>query len=254
MAIIQSGADATQLTIDTNSQAARGTLYDVNGNVLVGQKPMAASLPVVLASDQEPLPISVSGTLPVSATALPLPAGAATETTLSAASAKLPATLGQKPMATSLAVASDQEPLPVSDDGGSLTVDGSVSLGTATGKTIVGNPGTLTTTNTTANQVVSTYTVTAGKTLYLQEWSWSVRLGTMAATATNFGLISLETPSGTKINTDNLASGNGAVAPVIHAGPSEPMPIAAGTVIRIVVTPAANTNMVWTANLVGYEK
>ncbi len=44
-----------------------------------------------------------------------LPTGAATETTLSAASAKLPATLGQKAMAASLAVAiaSDQSAIPV---------------------------------------------------------------------------------------------------------------------------------------------
>lgn len=49
-------------------------------------------------------------TQPVSAASLPLPTGAATEATLSAASAKLPATLGQKTSANSLAVvvASDQ--------------------------------------------------------------------------------------------------------------------------------------------------
>lgn len=62
----------------------------------VGQKAAAASLPVVLASDQT----------------LPLPAGAATEATLTAQSAKLPASLGQKAAAASLAVvvASDQSP------------------------------------------------------------------------------------------------------------------------------------------------
>lgn len=73
----------------------------------------------------------VSGTFwqatqPVSAASLPLPTGAATETTLAAASAKLPATLGQKTKANSLAVtlASDQDALPITDNGGSLTVDG----------------------------------------------------------------------------------------------------------------------------------
>ena len=60
--------------------------------------------------------VAVSGTVPVSAAALPLPSGAATETTLSALSAKHPATLGQKAMTASLAVvvASDQSALPVS--------------------------------------------------------------------------------------------------------------------------------------------
>ncbi len=34
----------------------------------------------------------------------------------------------------------------------------------------------------------------------------------------------------------------------------EPVPIAAGTVIRLVVTPAANTSMSWFANFGGYER
>ncbi len=62
----------------------------------------------------------VSGTFwqatqPVSAASLPLPTGAATETTLAAMSAKLPATLGQKAMAAAMAVslASDQSAIPV---------------------------------------------------------------------------------------------------------------------------------------------
>lgn len=65
--------------------------------------------------------VAVSGTFwqatqPISAAALPLPTGAATEATLAAASAKLPATLGQKTMVASLAVtlASDQSALAVS--------------------------------------------------------------------------------------------------------------------------------------------
>ncbi len=37
MAVIQSGADATQLTVDPGSKAARETLYDASGNVLVGR-------------------------------------------------------------------------------------------------------------------------------------------------------------------------------------------------------------------------
>lgn len=65
----------------------------------LGTKTAAASFPVVIASDQ----------------ILPLPTGAATETTLAAASAKLPATLGQKAMTASMAVvvASDQTSIPV---------------------------------------------------------------------------------------------------------------------------------------------
>lgn len=53
--------------------------------------------------------------VPISAAALPLPTGAAADTTVSAMSAKLPATLGQKTMAgsTSVALASDQSSIPV---------------------------------------------------------------------------------------------------------------------------------------------
>lgn len=55
-------------------------------------------------------------TQPVSAASLPLPTGAATEATLSAASAKLPAALGQTTMSGSMSVtlASDQSTVPVS--------------------------------------------------------------------------------------------------------------------------------------------
>lgn len=53
-------------------------------------------------------------TQPVSAASLPLPAGAATDSTLSTMSGKLPATLGQKTMAASMAavIASDQSAIP----------------------------------------------------------------------------------------------------------------------------------------------
>lgn len=78
--------------------------------------------------------------VPVSAASLPLPSGAATETTLStrAADSTITArlnTLGQKTAANSTPVvlASDQTSIPVTDNGGSLTVDGTVAVsGTVT--------------------------------------------------------------------------------------------------------------------------
>lgn len=85
-------------------------LAQVGGSAIaIGQALMAASLPVVLASDQS----------------LPLPSGAATEATLAAESAKLPATLGQKAMAASLAVtlASDQTALQVVGNVAALGAD-----------------------------------------------------------------------------------------------------------------------------------
>lgn len=85
----------------------------------LGQTTMANSLPVVIASNQSAVAVSAaqSGTwnlTNISGT-ISLPTGAATEATLAAASAKLPATLGQKAMAASMAVAlaSDQSSIPV---------------------------------------------------------------------------------------------------------------------------------------------
>jgi hypothetical protein len=79
----------------------------------LGQKVMAASLPVVIASDQSAVAIS--------AASLPLPTGAATEATLATrvADATITArlnTLGQKAMAASapVVIASDQSAIPLS--------------------------------------------------------------------------------------------------------------------------------------------
>jgi hypothetical protein len=119
--------------------AADATLTGRLGTL--GQKASAGSAPVVIASDQSPIPVSgmvtvtlggtdgialdstlTSGaqatqvtnfpaTQPVSAAALPLPAGAATDANLTARLG----TLGQKAMAASapVAIASDQSALPV---------------------------------------------------------------------------------------------------------------------------------------------
>lgn len=70
-----------------------------------------------------PLPISdAGGSITIDAASLPLPAGATTEATLAAQSAKLPATLGQKAMTASMAVtiASDQSTTPNSLETNSL--------------------------------------------------------------------------------------------------------------------------------------
>lgn len=104
---------ATEATLSAASAKLPATL---------GQKAMAASMAVVVASDQS--------AVPVSAAALPLPTGAATEATLAAASAKLPAALGQTTMAASLsvAIASNQSAVPVTASNLPATVD--TNLGT----------------------------------------------------------------------------------------------------------------------------
>jgi len=94
----------------------------------VGQAAMAASVPVAIANNQSAVPVSGTfwqGTQPVSASSLPLPTGAATETTLAGVKTgtdKIPA-VGQAVMASSVpvAIASNQSAVPVSGtitDGG----------------------------------------------------------------------------------------------------------------------------------------
>lgn len=131
---------------------------------------------------------------------------------------------------------------------------GSVSMGNSLGKAWAGATGNLVTTAVTADQVIVTYTVTAGKTFYLQGALITARLTTFAATATLFGACSIETPAATKKITLD-AAGSGIVAPPIWIGwGGEPQPIAAGTVIRVVCTPGAVTSYTWKAALYGYEK
>jgi hypothetical protein len=127
-----------------------------------------------------------------------------------------------------------------------------VWIGSALGKTVVMKTGNLVTTAVTADQVVLTYTVTAGKTFYLQYLRVDTRLTTFATTATYFGATSLENPAATKLLTQ-MQAGAG-ITDMPPLGFAEPIPIAAGTVIRVVCTPSSTTSYTWQANFGGYEK
>ena len=128
-----------------------------------------------------------------------------------------------------------------------------VSLGSLAGKTNVFQTGSLVTTATTADQVIKTYTVTSGKTLFVNHIDVTARLTTYAATATNFGPASLESPAGTKLVTALIANA-GVINPPYAINFAEPVPIPSGTVIRIVCTPATTTSYTWQANINGYER
>lgn len=130
---------------------------------------------------------------------------------------------------------------------------GSISLGNTAGKANVLKTGSLVTTAVTADQVVLTYTVTAGKTFYLEYLQVEVRQTTLPGNnnPVDLGAVSLETPSGTKVITHE------AIHPSYYLPGyqfSEPIPIAAGVVIRVVCTPASVTSITWRANFGGYEK
>jgi hypothetical protein len=109
---------AAALPLPTGA-ATETTLSALNTKIPAqGQALMAASTPVVIASDQSVVPVSGTfwqATQPVSAASLPLPTGAATENTLAALNTKIPA-LGQAAMAAStpVVIASNQSAIPVS--------------------------------------------------------------------------------------------------------------------------------------------
>jgi len=150
--------------------------------------------------------------------------------------------LGQKTMANSIPVVlpSDQ------------TL--SITTGSSAGKTNVFLTSTLVTTATTADQVVLTYTVTVGKTLYLENFSLQGYVTSITTSSANLGTISVETPSGTKVWTQQMMNGSNGVGMTSGERYSEAVPIPSGTVIRVVVTPAAATSFTWRASLYGYEK
>lgn len=80
--------------------------------------------------------VAISGTVPVSAAALPLPTGASTAALQTSGNSSLSSidtktlAAGQATMAASspVVIASNQSTIPVSDGGGSLTVDGTVAI------------------------------------------------------------------------------------------------------------------------------
>jgi hypothetical protein len=124
-----------------------------------------------------------------------------------------------------------------------------VSLGNTDAKTAEMLTGELTTTTVTANQVVLTYTVTAGKTFYLEYLSFSAEPSSFA-TNVALGIVSFQAAA---VSMFTMPLEYTAVA--AHAVTfTEPIPFAAGTVLRVVTTPAATTSTMWFANFGGYER
>lgn len=128
-----------------------------------------------------------------------------------------------------------------------------VTLGQTDGKAVVMKTGKLVTTAVTADQVVLTYTVTAGKTLYLKYLHIAGYLATFPGNANpiQLGSPSLEIVAGTKVITTDLMQPPGGDFNIEW---SEPTPVASATVIRVVTTPAAVTSTTWRANFGGFER
>lgn len=126
----------------------------------------------------------------------------------------------------------------------------------ANGTTVL-KSGTLASSAVTADQVILSYIVSPGKKFCLSYLEANVRLTTFATTATNFGVISLEAPSGTKRMTFTVVAGPGVLNSPIYAEFPEALTIIGNsdgtTLVRVVCTPSAATAFTWDANLGGYE-
>lgn len=173
------------------------------------------------SGDLQPLSIDASGNLKVSASSLPLPTGAATEATLLnvdthvvAMSAKLPATLGQKAMAASLAVviASDQSAVPVSAASLPLPSGAATSAKQDTGNTSLSSiDGKITACNTGA-VVVSSSALPSGA---ATEGTLSTLNGKVTACNTGAVVVSSSAlPSGAA--TDSVATANGVLIGAVN--------------------------------------
>lgn len=131
---------------------------------------------------------------------------------------------------------------------------GSVSLGTTQGKSVVMKTGSLATTAVTANQTILTYTVTTGKTFYIEYLEMEAAQTTPSGgTSVLVGTMSFEI-SGTAMITNRPLGGGAIQTPVFHYTFSEPIPVASATTVSVVCTPAATTSFTWLANFGGYEK
>lgn len=135
-----------------------------------------------------------------------------------------------------------------------------VSLGNSQGKTLVAKTGSLRTTATTAGQVVLTYTVTTGKTLYLTGGNAiaksTVPMSAFSSGQNPGGNIWWETPSGTAISSYTVVFTTAyfTTPPMELPRLQEPAPIPSGTVLRAVVTAETTQPIQWIANFIGYEK
>lgn len=135
------------IAVDTSLLAKETTLGSINSKTpALGQATMAASSPVVIASNQS--------AVPVSAASLPLPTGAATETTLAALNTKTPA-LGQAAMAASqpVVIANNQSVLPsnISQINAVTPLMGAGPTGTGSMRQTIANAATPTSANVAAS-------------------------------------------------------------------------------------------------------
>lgn len=177
-----------QITLQTTANASLssidGKLSTIDSGIpaALGQTTMSASMPVVIASNQSAVPVSGTfwqATQPVSASSLPLPTGAATETTLAALNTKVTAVnTGAVTISSALPAGSNiignvriDQTTPGTTNGSSLSHVGSTAV--ATGNGVVG---------TGVQRVAIASDNTAFSVNAVQSGTWTVQPGNTANT------------------------------------------------------------------------
>lgn len=130
---------------------------------------------------------------------------------------------------------------------------GVVSFGNTLGKTEVHKTFTK---NTAAAgvSVLGTYTVTAGKTLYVTHMDFTARTAAISASAANLGNVQLATPSGTSVSSMTFVNPTTSQPTVWSRDYAEPWSVPSAAVFMSSVSAAVATSTDWIWNFDGYEK
>jgi hypothetical protein len=252
---LQTSGNASLVTMDSSLSVISAR------TPVLGQALMAASTPVVIASNQGAIPVSgtfFQATQPVSVSSLPLPSGAATETTLGTVASRLPATIGPMPAAGSLCivVANDQAPIPIrgTDTNRVRCVFTFQAVAPAIADTLL-------TVTKNLNGVITTATshaVTAGKRLRVTHVSFSLKSGAAAAAFATMTLRTLQgtvlvgSPSILRVDLGNTAALIGAAAPSYFADVPDGLEFSGTDQIGVSLSAQAVTNII-SISLIGYE-
>lgn len=131
--------------------------------------------------------------------------------------------------------------------------DISVSLGSKSDKTVVMKHGSLTTTSQAANQFISSYTVTANKTFFLEYYDAQAFFTVPSTNPARIGTLFLELPAFVTVASVSFITSSLA-KDTFKLDFAEPIQVSSGTIIRSSCTPDTTTSSTWQVHYGGYEK
>lgn len=132
------------------------------------------------------------------------------------------------------------------------------SLGNTTSKTVVWVTSSAATSAAAGTLVLSSRTVTAGKTFFIQHIDVDASWATNSSTnTTNLGSVQFLTPTGSSpvvVSSQTMTSGFAQPTLFWKMDFAEPVPILTQVTFAITVKPNTATATQWTANIIGYER